>query len=112
VSNPDIRPAQSLEFVRVAVGASEAGVSVDPTGDAVSLAFITEGSSVDGSTAFTAATWETDASDPDNPVFYARVLVGPSGSYVPVANTAVDIYVRVSDNPEIPIRKSGTLRFT
>lgn len=108
----EVRPALSLEYVRVSVAAAdEDGVAVDPTGDTVSMAFVTEGEHVNGSTTFLAGTWETDDSDITNPIYYARVLVGPSGSYVPVAGTAVDVYVKVSDNPEVPVRKSGTVQF-
>lgn len=109
------RPALSLEYVRVSASAiDEDGAAVDPTVDSVALAFVTEGATVTGSTTFISGTWETDLADPANPIYYARVLVGPlpDGDYVPTAGTSIDVYARISDNPETPVRKAGTVRFT
>lgn len=109
------RPALSLEYVRVSASAiDEDGAAVDPTVDSVALAFVTEGTAVTGSTTFISGTWETNDADVDNPIYYARVLVGPlpDGDYVPVAGTSIDVYIRVTDNPEAVVRHAGTMRFT
>lgn len=111
----EIRPAISLEYIRVATSATdEDGATVDPTADGVALAFVTEGDPVDVDTDFITGDWETDVSTPTAPIYYARVLAGPApdSDYVPVADTSIDIYAKVTDNPEIPIRKAGTVRFT
>ena len=107
------RPAQSKEYVRVRTSAvDENGATVNPTVDSVSLAFIAEGEAIVGSSTYVAGTWETDASDASNPIYYARVLAGPGAAYVPTAGTSVDVYIKVTDNPEVPVVKTGTVRFT
>ncbi len=106
------RPAQSLEFVKIPVGLTEAGSAIDPTGDQVEMAFVAEGAGVTASTTFVSGDWETDATDPTTTVYYARTLVGPGGDYVPSADTAIDVYVRISDSPEVPVKKAVTIRFT
>jgi hypothetical protein len=107
------RPAQSKEYVRVSVLAvNENGAAVNPTVDSVALAFIAEGDPVVASSTFIAGTWETDVSDAASPIYYGRVLAGPGAAYIPVAGTNVDVYIKVSDNPEVPIVKAGTMRFT
>lgn len=99
--------ALSLEYVRVAVSAEEDGVAVDPTGDTVQMAFPAQGvAPVAGD--WKAATWETDATtEPDTR--YARCLVGPGGT-VTLAAGFYDVYVKVTDAPEVPILKAGQLR--
>lgn len=107
-----IRPAQSLEFMLVPVAGSVAGVTLDPTTDPVGFAFLPEGSPVTVSTTFITGDWETDATSSASPIYYARLLVGPTGDYQPTAGTSVDTYVKVTDSPEAPIEKAGTVRFT
>ncbi len=106
------RPAQSLEFIKIPIGFTESGSALDPTTDQVAMAFVTEGAGVTGSTTFINGDWETDSSDTANPIYYARTLVGPGGDYVPSADTAIDVYVRISDSPEVPVKKAVTVRFT
>lgn len=107
------RPAQSTEYIRVLTAAvDEDGATVDPTVDPVALAFISEGEAITASSTFVAGTWETDVADPTTPLYYARVLAGPAGAYVPVAGTSIDVYIKVTDSPEVPIRHVGTWRFT
>ena len=107
------RPAQSVEYIRVRTSAvDEDGAAVDPTVDTVALAFIAEGDPIVASSTFVAGTWETDVSDPASPLYYARVLAGPGAAFVPAAGASYDVYIKVTDNPEIPIRRVGTWRFT
>jgi hypothetical protein len=110
----ETRPAISLEYLRCFIGTTdEDGTEVDPTGDMVAMAFVPEGDPVTPLTTFITASWETDDSNPAVAIHFARLLVGPTpGLYVPVANTTMDVYVRVTDNPEAPVIKSGPIRFT
>jgi len=100
----------STEYVRVPISVTEAGAAVVPTSDAVSMAFMTPGATP-GALDFKSATWETDTTtSPDT--FYARCLVGPAG-VVTLTAAMYDVWVKVEDNPEIPVRKaSGRLYVT
>jgi hypothetical protein len=104
-----VRSILSLEYVRASVAATEEGVAVDPTGDPLSFAFIPQGDLPTALTTFTAGSWEVDDSDVSNPVYYARILVGPGGT-VTLAMGEHDIYLKVVDNPEVPVRWVDTIR--
>ena len=107
-----VRSAQSLEYIRVQVSTTdEDGLAVDPTSDPVSLAFVPVGTSVDEDTTFVGGTWEVNDSDPSNRIYYARVLVGPSGAYEPTAGNVMNVWVSVTDNPEAPIIRAGAVTF-
>lgn len=97
--------AASLEYIRVAVSASEAGVAVNPTADAVQMAFVAV-DTVPISGDYVAATWEVD-----NGTYYARCLVGPGGT-IALAADHWDVWVEITDTPEIPARKAGRIRIT
>jgi hypothetical protein len=92
--------ALSKEYVRVPVAAAENGIAVNPTTDTVQMAFPTHNAAI---TTWYSATWESAGS-----TYYARTIVGPGGS---VALTAgrYDVWVKVTDSPEIPARKAGQL---
>jgi hypothetical protein len=98
----------SKEYVRVPVSATESGQPVDPTGDTVEMAFKTSGEPSGGD--WKAASWETDNSV-SPVVYYARCLVGPGGT-VTLADGTYDVYVRVTDSPEIPVTNVGKLVVT
>jgi hypothetical protein len=96
----------SKEYVRVRVAAKNAGAVVNPTADVVEMAFTladAEPTTPDWKT----ASWETDAAtEPDT--YFARCLVGPGGT-VTLADGTYQVWVRVTDSPEIPVKKSGVL---
>ena len=99
----------SKEYVRVRVVAEASGVAVNPTADVVEMAFIS-GDTEPTSPDWKSASWETDATtDPDT--YYARCLVGPGGT-VTLADGLYQVWVRVTDSPEIPVKKSGQLQVT
>jgi hypothetical protein len=91
-----------LEWVRQRVSAKEAGSTVNPTADTVTMAFKASGDPVIGD--FKTAEWETDANtNPDT--YYARCLVGPGGTISLAAGT-YRIWVKIVDSPETPIKRS------
>jgi hypothetical protein len=94
--------ASSLQYVKVPVAAKLAGAVVNPTGDVVALAFPTPGAPP--ITWYTGA-WETDSSA-STPVYLARTTVGPGGTAV-LAVGSYEIWVKVTDNPEIPVLRSA-----
>lgn len=99
----------SKEYVKVQVSATEGGAPVNPTADTVEMAFKTAPTLPAGGD-WKAATWETDNAGP-TPVYYARCLVGPGGTITLAAGT-YDVYVRVTDSPEIPVFDVGKLVVT
>lgn len=96
----------SLLYVRVETSATKSGVNYDPTGDIVAMAFLP----ADISPIFSdwnAGIWETIGTTPWA-TYNALCLVGPGGTFVPVKGV-YSIWVRVTDNPEIPGELVGTL---
>lgn len=96
----------SLESVKVPVAVRLSGALINPTSDVVAMAFPAE--SVDPVTGdWQAAEWETDSSTV--PVTYlAKCLVGPGGT-IALSVGLYDVWVRVTDNPEVPARRAGNL---
>lgn len=100
----------SREYVMVPVSAVESGVAQDPTGDTVEFAAVAPG--VEPS-AWTAGSWETDATtDPDT--YAARILVSGTGGggTIELADGTYDLWVRITDSPERPTERVGTLIVT
>ena len=98
--------ALSLEYVKVQVTALENGTAIDPTTDIVSMAFpVTNVVPVSGD--WKSASWETTPTG----AYYARCLVGPGGT-VTLAAGRYDIWIRVSDSPEVPVKQAGQLLIT
>lgn len=95
--------ALSTQYVQVPVTAFAAGVAVNPTGDTVQLAFTTIGATP------TTGDWHTGSWDiaPGNNTYLAQVLVGPAG--VAIAKGTYQVWVKVTDNPEIPVVQTGTV---
>ena len=106
MSSPLVISALSLEYVRVPVAAKQAGAVVNPTADTVTMAFSAAGvDPVAGD--YKTASWETDATTTPS-TYYARCLVGPAGTVTLAAGT-YEVWVKVTDSPEIPVKRSGTL---
>lgn len=97
----------SLEYVRVPVSATASGAAVNPTSGTVQMAFI-DGTSAPASGDWKTASWETDSgTEPDT--YYARCLVGTGGAVTLTAAT-YSVWVKVTDSPEVPVRRAGLLR--
>jgi hypothetical protein len=98
--------ALALEYVPVNVVYLKAGSFINPTGDSVQMAFTTPGVAPTGPD-YKAAIWETDATS--TPTRYnALCLVGPGGT-VTLAAGLYDVWVKVTDSPEIPVEKAFQL---
>jgi hypothetical protein len=89
----------------------ENGAAIDPTADPVALAFVPTGLAIDNSTTFVSGTWEVNTADPSNRIYYARLLVGPAGDYVPTAGDVMNVWVSITDNPEAPKLRAGAVTF-
>lgn len=95
----------SLEFVKVPVTQTTGGVAVDLTQFDVEMAFVAEDAESPEPQAgdWKAASWEVAGSK-----FLARCLVGPGGAAV-LTDGEYEIWVRVTTDPEIPIKRVGSL---
>lgn len=94
--------ALSREYVHVAVTAADVdGTAVDPSSDTAEIAIIATGTTVaDGD--FETASWGELGDDP----YVAKVLIGPGGSpsvMTLTAGSTYDVYLRITDAPEIPV---------
>ncbi len=91
---------ESKDFVRVPVTAKEAGVVVNPTALVVQFS-LSQGEPG----AFTAGAWETDATTVPAPTYFARILVGGTGTGATIekAKGKYRVFVKVTGSPEIPV---------
>lgn len=102
---PDRLSSLATMYVQVPVSAKEAGLPIDPTGDAVTMAF-TRGADPESGD-WKTASWDTDpTTTPDT--YLAQCLVGPSGA-VTLGRGLWDVWVKVIDSPEVVIVPAGQL---
>ncbi len=94
----------STELVQFRVDIKIDGRVYNPTGDAAAIAFTPE-ETKPAAGDWHPATWDTT---PPN-TYRAQILVGPSGGVTPGVGLW-DAWVKITDNPEIPVRKAGQLR--
>ena len=98
----------STEYVPVHVRATINGVSnADPTADAAQMAFIPPGSNP-SSGDWRTASWTTIPATPE-PLYIAQCLVGPAGTITLTAGT-YQVWVKITDSPEIPVEPTGLLQ--
>lgn len=82
------------------------GSSYNPTADTVKMAFMPQPpGNVPGAGDWHAAAWVTIG----NGAYAAQCLVGPANSGVVLAEGVYDVWVQVTDNPEVPTEPVGTL---
>ena len=102
-----MQSALSTEYIRVPVFATDGSSEIVPTSDVVEMAFVPPGTSP-AELDWESATWETDTNT--TPVtYYARCLVGPDGGVVTLTESLYDVFVRVGDNPETVVHRTGAI---
>jgi hypothetical protein len=97
----------SKEYVKVPVSAKESGSAVNPTGDTVNMA-VTTAADGDAVTSWATASWETD-STVSPAKYYARVLIGPGSNIGQLAIGIYNVFVKITDSPEVPIKYAGQI---
>jgi hypothetical protein len=101
----------STKYVQVPVEATVNGVSdYNPTGDAVALAFVPPGTNP-GVSDWKAGSWQSVAAS-SGTVFLAQCLVGPGAGGVALVPGTYRIWVKITDNPEVPVDDVGILQIT
>jgi hypothetical protein len=103
------RSSKSLAYVRTKVSADKFDGEWDynPTNDPVEFAFTAEGGPTDETTWYDGS-WEIKDSTSAHPKYFAKCLVGPSGE-VELSTGSYEIWVKITDNPEIPIEYAGII---
>lgn len=94
--------ALSTEYVRVPVL-----TTFNPTNDVVQFAFLVDGTQP-SSGDWKAGSWETDTINGIT-TYYARCLIGPTGGTMTLVAGSYRIWLKITDNPEVPVRIAGTL---
>lgn len=100
----------ATEYVIIPVTATKLGAAYNPTADVVQFAFMPTPTQVPQVSDWVAASWETDATNVLYP-YAARCLVGPSGTITLGIGSYV-IYIKITDNPEIPVLIAGQLNIS
>ena len=95
---------ESVEYLRVPVCATRAGVPYDPTADPVAFAFCPAASADDPADDLTYhnGIWETVSG-----VHYAKCLYGSGWTLSPGAYL---VLLKITDSPETPVKKAGWLK--
>lgn len=96
----------SLQYIPAQVSALKGGVPYNPTADQVYMAFspgVATSTPVSGLTFYT-GTWDTAQG-----AYYALCLVGPGGTTTLAVGTWT-VWVKISDNPEIPVIPAGQIQ--
>ncbi len=100
----------STEYVLVPVTASKNGSPYNPGADPVQFAFMPTPTQVPITADWVSGSWQTEATNILYP-YAARVLVGPAGASTLGIGT-YQIYVKISDSPEVPVKQAGQLVIT
>lgn len=90
------------EYLRYQVTAKVLGRPVDPTSDLLQFAFTARGGTPVN---WVLGAWETDTAGKH----WATCLVGPGGAFTPADDTMYDVWIKITDSPEIPVRRIDLL---
>ncbi len=98
----------ATQYYLVPVAATKAGVSYNPTSDAVAFAFMPTPTRTPGNSDWVTGSWSTNTASVLYP-YSAQCLIGPSGTTTLGIGNYV-VYLRVTDSPEIPVLIAGYLQ--
>lgn len=100
--------AASREYVPASVTATVAGSPYSPIADPVDFGFTSIGAAAP--TLWYPGLWDA-APNPGTSTYTAQCLVGPGGT-VTLAQGEYQVWIRVTDNPEMPVLPVGLLSIT
>lgn len=98
----------STEYIRVPMASERSGAPYDPTGDTVQMAFLT-GAGPPESGDWKTASWDTDSTTYP-PTYRAQCLIGPAGGTVTLTAGVYSVWVKVTDSPEVPVKRAGQIK--
>jgi len=93
----------SIEYVRVLMTVEKDGAVFNPTSDVVKMTFTAVDSLV-GTETWYDSSWETAGIK-----YFARCLIGPTPGKVELTHGTWFVWVKVTDNPETPIKRAGVI---
>lgn len=93
-------------YIQVPVTATIDGQPYNPSGDTVQMAFTASGANP---VSWNPASW---TSGPGSGSYLAQCLVGPANGALNLGAGSWTIWVMITDNPEVPVFKAGTLVLT
>lgn len=103
------RSTLDTEYLPYPVNAILGGVPYNPTADAVAFAFMPQPANNNpGSGDWHTGTWATTGSN----TYTAQILVGPANNGTPLAVGIYNVWIKITDNPEVPIIQIDTLTIT
>lgn len=97
----------STIYAVIPVGATKAGSAYNPTSDTVQFAFMPTPTQTPVTADWVSGVWETAATNVIYP-YNAKCLVGPSGATA-LTLGSYNMYMKITDSPEIPVFVVGTL---
>ena len=99
--------ALSTQYVTIPVTAvTPIGGPLNPSADPVYFAFMVTGEP--GPSDWQGGTWATTTST--NGSYVAQILVGPAAGGLNLGPGGYSVWVRVTDNPEVPVIEADSLR--
>jgi hypothetical protein len=106
--NTIAQSALSTQYVQVLVQASGAGGPYNPTGDPVAFAFTPDSLPPAAPSAWITGSWVTYPGGQ----YWAQVLVGPAGGDIALAAGAWLGWLRITDDPEVPVLQPFLVQIT
>ncbi len=99
----------STDYINIPIKATgDTGLPINPTSDPVAFAF--KAVNVDpGSGDWTAGSWDTYL--PFGSKYVAKILIGPAASVNPGVGVWI-AWMKITDNPEVPVRQVAELTIT
>lgn len=100
----------SRECVLAEVEVTEQGLAYNPTSDVVEFAFTAIGDRLPAT--WFVGSWDGTQPVPGTTAYRAQVLVGPGSSGPVLAVGKYQVWIRITDSPEVPVLPVGHLAIT
>lgn len=100
------RSILDTEYLPYPVQAIAGGVAYNPTADVVQFAFMPQPANANpGLTDWHNGTWVTTGTN----TYTAQILVGPAAGGTPLTSGIYNVWIKITDNPEVPVAQIDTL---
>jgi hypothetical protein len=103
------RSTLNTENLPYPVQAIVGGLPYNPTADPVAFAFMPQPANANpANTDWHTGTWATTGTN----TYLAQILVGPANSGVPLTAGTYNVWIKITDNPEVPVKQIDLLEIT
>ncbi len=100
------RSVLDTEYLTYPVQAIVGGLPYNPTADVVQFAFMPQPANTNPSTGdWHTGTWVTTGTN----TYLAQILVGPAAGGTPVTTGIYNTWIKITDNPEVPVAQIDVL---